>query len=67
MVEAVKDYEFSSWGEYIDKNSTPIPLCDTRTVVNRIPYNELDVLVNEPMSDDVACLDIEKRFNRSSF
>ena len=59
MVKAVKDYEFSSWGEYIDKNSTLIPLCDTRTVLNRIPYNELDVLVNEPMSDDVACLDIE--------
>ena len=59
MVKAIKDYEFSSWGEYIDKNSTLIPLCDTRTVLNRIPYNELDVLVNEPMSDDVACLDIE--------
>ena len=59
MVKAVKDYEFSSWGEYIDKNSTLIPLCDTRAVLNRIPYNELDVLVNEPMSDDVACLDIE--------
>ena len=59
MVKAVKDYEFSSWSEYIDKNSTLIPLCDTRTVLNRIPYNELDVLVNEPMSDDVACLDIE--------
>ena len=59
MVKAIKDYEFSSWGEYIDKNSTLIPLCDTRTVLNRIPYNELDVLVNKPMSDDVACLDIE--------
>ena len=35
------------------------PLCDTQTVLNRIPYNELDELVNEPMSDDVACLDIE--------
>ena len=59
MVKAVKDYEFSSWGEYIDKNSTLIPLCDTRAVLNRIPYKKLDVLVNEPMSDDVACLDIE--------
>lgn len=59
MVKAVKDYEFSSWGEYIDKNSTLIPLCDTRTVLNRIPYNELDILVNEPMSNDIACLDIE--------
>lgn len=59
MVESVKEYEFSSWGEYIDKNSTLFPLCDTRTVLNRIPYNVLDELVNEPVSDDVVCLDIE--------
>ena len=32
MVAEVKDYEFSSWDEYIDKNSTLFPLCDTRTV-----------------------------------
>ena len=41
MVSEVKDYEFSSWGEYMDKNST------------------LSELVNEPISDEVACLDIE--------
>ena len=59
MVSEVKDYEFSSWGEYMDKNSTLIPLCDTHTVLNRIPLNELSELVNEPISDEVACLDIE--------
>ena len=59
MVERVKDYEFSSWGEYIDKDSTLFPLCDTRTVLNRISFNELDELVNEPLFDDVCCLDIE--------
>ena len=37
MVSEVKDYEFSSWGEYMDKNSTLFPLCDTHTVLNRIP------------------------------
>ena len=35
------------------------PLCDTRTVLNRIPYIELRELVNEPLSDDIGCLDIE--------
>ena len=60
MVDEVKDYEFSSWGEYIDKNSTLIPLCDTLTVLNRIPFGELNELVNEPLSDDIACLDIEE-------
>ena len=59
MVAEVKDYEFSSWDEYIDKNSTLFPLCDTRTVLNRIPFSELNELVNEPLSDDVSCLDIE--------
>jgi len=59
MVSEVKDYEFSSWGEYMDKNSTLFPLSDTHTVLNRIPLNELSELVNEPISDEVACLDIE--------
>ena len=59
MVAEVKDYEFSSWDEYIDKNSTLFPLCDTRTVLNRIPFSELNELVNEPLSDEVACIDIE--------
>ena len=59
MVKEVKDYEFSSWHEYIDKNSTLFPLCDTRTVLNRIPFSELNELVNEPLSDDIVCLDIE--------
>ena len=59
IVSEVKDYEFSSWGEYMDKSSTLFPLCDTHTVLNRIPLNELSELVNEPISDEVACLDIE--------
>ena len=59
MVSEVKDYEFSSWHEFEDKNSTLFPLCDTHTVLNRIPLNELSELVNEPLSDDVVCLDIE--------
>ena len=31
-------------------------------VLNRIPYSELSDLVNEPLSDDVSCLDIEAAF-----
>lgn len=59
IMNKVNDYEFSSWHEYIDKNSTQFPLCETRTVLNRISYEELNDLVNEPLSDDVSCLDIE--------
>ncbi len=59
IVNEVKDYEFSSWHEYEAPNSALFPLCDIRTVLNRIPYNELNDLVNAPLSDDVGCLDIE--------
>ena len=59
IVNKVNDYEFSSWHEYEDKNSTLFPLCDTHTVLNRVSYNELNDLVNAPLSDDVSCLDIE--------
>ena len=59
IVNKVNDYEFSSWHEYEDQNSTLFPLCDTRTVLNRIFFEELNELVNEPLSDDIVCLDIE--------
>ncbi len=59
MVDDVKDYEFTSWHEYEDKNSTLFSLCDTRTVLNRLSYNELKDLVEDPLSDDASCMDIE--------
>ena len=59
IVNKVNDYEFSSWHEYEDKNSTLFPLCDTHTVLNRVSFDELNELVNEPLSDEVVCLDIE--------
>jgi len=59
IVNRVNDYEFSSWHEYEDKNSTLFPLCDTRTVLSRIQFDKLNELVNEPLPDEVACLDIE--------
>jgi len=59
IVNKVNDYEFCSWHEYEDKNSTLFPLCDTRTVLSRIQFDKLNELVNEPLSDDIVCLDIE--------
>ena len=34
-------------------------ICNTQTVLNRIPFTELETWVNEPLSDDIHCLDIE--------
>ena len=31
--------------------------CDTRTVLNRIPFQDLEEWVNEPLGNDVCCLD----------
>lgn len=45
--------------EYSDNNSVMFPLCDTRTILNRVPFDELNDSVNEPLADDVGCLDIE--------
>jgi REP element-mobilizing transposase RayT len=59
IVSEVQDYEFSSWHEFSEKNSVLFPLCDTLSILNRIPYAELNALVNKPLSDDIGCLDIE--------
>ena len=59
IVENVKDYEYSSWGEYDGTVEPVFRICNTQTVLNRIPFTELEVWVNEPLSDDIVCLDIE--------
>lgn len=59
IVEKVKDYEFSSWREYDGTVEPVFQICDTRTILRRIPFEELVEIVNEPLTDDVNCLDIE--------
>ena len=59
IVNSVRDYEFCSWREYEDKNSTLFPLCDTQTVLNRMSFDDLNDLVNAPLTDDVSCIEIE--------
>ena len=59
IVAEVKDYEYSSWGEYANTVEPAFMLCNTQTVLHRIPFSELETLVNEPLSDDVSCIDIE--------
>ena len=52
IVEKVKDYEYSSWGEYQGTVEPAFQLCDTRTVLSRIPLNDLEAWVNDPLPDD---------------
>ena len=40
------------------RQSQPVfQIFDTRTVPNRIPFKDLEKWVNEPLDDDVQCLD----------
>ena len=59
IVEQVKDYDYCSWGEYDGTVEPVYQLCDTGTVLRRIPFADLEALVNEPLADDIYCLDIE--------
>ena len=57
IVKRVKDYEYSSWGEFDGTVDPVFQICDVNTVLNRIPYQELEEWVNDPLDDDVCCLD----------
>ena len=61
IVEKVKDYEFSSWGEYDGSVEPVFQICDVNTVLNRITFKELEEWGNDPLDDDVQCLEIEKK------
>ena len=61
IVEKVKDYEYSSWGEYDGTVEPVFQICDVNTVLNRITFKELDEWVNDLLDDDVQCLEIEKK------
>ena len=59
IVKNVKDYEYSSWCEYCGTVDPAFRVCDTRTVLNRITFTDLEAWVNDLLDDDVYCLDIE--------
>lgn len=59
IVEHVREYEFSSWGEYDGSVDSVFQICDTATVLRRKPYEQLNDLMNEMLPDTVRCLDIE--------
>ena len=57
VVEHVKDYEYSSWGEYDGTVEPVFQICNTRTVLNRIPFKDLNDWVNDLLPDDANFLD----------
>lgn len=59
LVGNVKDYAYSSWGEYEGTVDPVFRICDTQAVLNRIPFGDLKAWVDDLLSDDIHCLDFE--------
>ena len=57
IVTQIKDYEYSSWYEYDGSVEPVFQICNTRTVLNRIPFINLNEWVNDPLPDDANFLD----------
>ena len=64
LCKRVEDYPWSSWGEYTrtQKGLTPLcPICAVPVVLKRIPLEELQGLVDEPLPKATQILDFDKR------
>ena len=59
MVMNVQDYAYSSWGEYTGTVDSVFQICDTTTVLRRVPFEQLNELMNDMLPENVRCLDIE--------
>ena len=59
LVDRASDYAYSSWGEFDGTVEPVFQICDVMTVLNRIPIDELKEWVDQPLEDDVPCLEIE--------
>lgn len=57
LVSKVSDYKYSSWREFTAQEAPEYRICNTKSVLKRIPSDELEAFINEPLSDDEVCLD----------
>ena len=58
LTEKVIDYPYSSWREYLPSANSSLSVCNTGAVLRRIPFKELEEMVNAPLPDDLHCIDI---------
>ncbi len=57
IVHRVKDYTWSSWGEFEKTDVCPISVCSIKSVLSKISYPALEELVNEPLPKAQRILD----------
>lgn len=55
----VGSYQWSSWGEYERTGNGIQTVCSTKTVLSRMPLDELRALVNEPLPKTTMLLDFD--------
>ena len=65
IVTQIKDYKYSSWCEYDGTVEPVFQICNTQTVVNRIPFNDFNEWVNDPLPDVANVLDNQFRATSS--
>lgn len=61
VVSKVSDYEWSSWKEYMGEVPAAVCLCATNATLKRMTLVDLRELVDNPLDDDVQCLDMDER------
>lgn len=58
IVENAADYEWSSWKQhYLCDENDGWPICHVKTVLKRIPLDDLKTLIDEPC--DASCIDVD--------
>ncbi len=64
IIANINDYPWSSWREYSSAYS-PVSLCSTSAVFDRIGQTDLVELINTPIADDGQMMDIDTDGNKS--
>lgn len=59
IVTNVKDYAYSSWREYTGEVFPQAQICHIEAVLRRMPFEELNELVNTPLPEKMGIIDIE--------
>ncbi len=59
IVANVKDYAYSSWREYTGEVFPQAQICHIEAVLRRMPFEELNELVNTPLPEKMGIIDIE--------
>ena len=60
IVNAVGDYDWSSWKEYTGEVPAAVCLCATNAILRRMAWSDLKAQVEVPLEDDVQCLDLDE-------